>query len=218
MTPACSTSQPSSVLTTALHLPFISLLVVGNDRSDIGTDNHPVGRYQHPSEPSTLSSIAKFLLYSITLLLSALFLRTFYHHFLRLRETNDRKQVQSPNVSRVSLPNLLSSCIRVTRWRNNIPNTNNRLFNVAYAAAVTARKENETCKNLQLRQCTLEEAFPTPSPTRKSFGLDTRHPLTSGKCVFWHAALCHSDSPLLSPGRSWILPHPIPIRSWSRSF
>ena len=55
---------------------------------------------------------------------------------------------------------------------------------MAYAAAVTARKENEARKNLQLRQRTLEEASPTPFPNRKSFGLDASNALTSSKRVF----------------------------------
>jgi hypothetical protein len=66
--------------------------MVGNDGSDIlGGDKLPVGRYQPPSYWSTLSGVAKLALYSGTLLLSALFLRTFYHRFLRWRETNYRK-------------------------------------------------------------------------------------------------------------------------------
>ncbi|KAF9647305.1 hypothetical protein BDM02DRAFT_3117320 [Thelephora ganbajun] len=133
--------------------------MVGDDGSDIlGGDKLPVGRYQPPSYWSTLSGLAKLSLYSVTFLLTILFLRTFYHRFLRWRETNYRKG---------------------TRRRHGIPDTDNRPFNVAYAAALTARKENEARKNLQLRQRTLGEASPVPSPTRRSFGLDARQPLTS---------------------------------------
>ena len=75
--------------------------------------------------------------------------------------------------------------LRATRRRHGIPDTDNRPFNVAYAAAMTARKENEARKNLQLRQRTIEEASPVPSPTRKSFGLDAKQ---LRKRVSWHAA------------------------------
>ena len=92
VTPVVSLN-PTSASTVASHPPFISLLVmVGDDRSDIlGGDKLPVGRYQPPSYWSTLSGVAKVSLYSVTFLLSALFLRTFYHRFLRWRETNYRK-------------------------------------------------------------------------------------------------------------------------------
>ena len=103
------------------------------------------------------------------------------------------------DLSRTFLPNI-PSYHRATRRRHGIPDTDNRPFNVAYAAAVTARKENEARKNLQLRQRTLEEASPAPSPTRKSFGLDARQPLTSGKRVFWHATWYHLTSSCLVPG------------------
>jgi len=88
-----SLSTPTSASTVASHLPFIfPFVMVGDDRSDIlGGDKLPVGRYQPPSYWSTLSGVARFSLYSLTVLLSALFLRTFYHRFLRWRETNYRK-------------------------------------------------------------------------------------------------------------------------------
>lgn len=77
--------------------------MVGDDGSDIlGGDKLPVGRYQPPSYWSTLSGLAKLSLYSVTFLLSALFLRTFYHRFLRWRETNYRKCVPYPKIHRVS--------------------------------------------------------------------------------------------------------------------
>ncbi|KAF9782740.1 hypothetical protein BJ322DRAFT_168367 [Thelephora terrestris] len=132
--------------------------MVGDDRSDIlSGDKLPVGRYQPPSYWSTLSGTTKVSSYFVTFLLFAVLGRTFYHRFLRWRETNYRK---------------------ATRRKHGIPDTDNRPFNVAYAAAVTARKENEARKNLQLRQRTLGEASPAPSPARRSFGLDARQ-LTS---------------------------------------
>lgn len=105
----------------------------------------------------------------------------------------------SKDSSRV-LSDLSSAAIRATRRRHGIPDTDNRPFNVAYAAAVTARKENEARKTLQLRQRTLEEASPAPSPTRKSFGLDAKHPLTSGKRVSRNATWCHLIPCSLVPG------------------
>jgi len=103
-------------------------------------------------------------------------------------------------LSCISLFNLPSIVLRATRRRHGIPDTDNRPFNVAYAAAVTARKENETRKNLQLRQRTLEEASPAPSPTRKSFGLDARPPLTSGKRVSLHVVWSRLTLIPLVPG------------------
>ena len=88
----------------------------------------------------------------------------------------------SQNLSRIFLSNIPSAASRATRRKHGIPDTDNRPFNVAYAAAVTARKENEARKTLQLRQRTLGEASPAPSPTRRSLGLDARQ-LTSGRRV-----------------------------------
>ena len=106
----------------------------------------------------------------------------------------------SQDLSCISLLNIPSIALRATRRRHGIPDADNRPFNVAYAAAVTARKENEARKNLQLRQRTLEEASPAPSPTRKSFGLDARPPLTSGERVSWHVTWCRLTLISLVPG------------------
>ena len=92
VTPACCLSQPND--DKSLHTPPSSslLVMVGDDGSDIlSGDRLPVGRYQPPSYWSTLSGVAKLSLYSVTFILFALFLRTFYHRFLRWRETNYRK-------------------------------------------------------------------------------------------------------------------------------
>jgi len=92
VTPACSLSQPERRPSPRTSPSSLLSLMVGDDGSDIlGGDKLPVGRYQPPSYWSTLSGLAKLSLYSVTFLLSALFLRTFYHRFLRWRETNYRK-------------------------------------------------------------------------------------------------------------------------------